>query len=127
MEAPNPQSPFWKALHTTYTSARRVIIGAVGFTIVTIGILMLVLPGPAFVVIPFGLAVLGAEFAFARRWIHILRIQTRNGLNSIGLGKKSHRTPSTAARSRDAESPAATPDLGKSSTSRPHPAKKLRT
>ncbi len=107
MEAPNAQSPFWKALHTTYTSARRIIIGVVGVTIIVIGIMMLVLPGPAFVVIPTGLAVLGAEFAFARRWLRTLRIQARNGLNSFGLGKKRSRSSARAAPSREAEAPTA--------------------
>lgn len=106
MEAPNPQSSFWKALHTTYTSARRIIIGVIGFTIIMIGILMLVLPGPAFVVIPTGLAILGAEFAFARRWLRTLRTQARNGLNSFGLGKKRN---GTSSKARTARSPAAGP------------------
>jgi hypothetical protein len=34
---------------------------------------MIVLPGPAFIVIPAGLAILGIEFAFARRWLRRLR------------------------------------------------------
>ena len=33
------------------------------------GILMIVLPGPAFVFIPAGLAILATEFAWARRWL----------------------------------------------------------
>ena len=31
---------------------------------------MIVLPGPAFIVIPAGLGILGLEFAWARRWLH---------------------------------------------------------
>jgi uncharacterized protein (TIGR02611 family) len=38
-----------------------------GFTILLAGIAMLVAPGPAFVVIPIGLAVLSLEFAWAER------------------------------------------------------------
>lgn len=38
---------------------------AVGFTLLLGGIAMLVLPGPAFLVIPIGLAVLSLEFAWA--------------------------------------------------------------
>jgi tellurite resistance protein TerC len=30
---------------------------------------MIVLPGPAFIVIPAGLGILGLEFAWARRWL----------------------------------------------------------
>jgi uncharacterized protein (TIGR02611 family) len=43
----------------------RVLYIAVGFTLLAAGVAMLVLPGPAFVVIPIGLAVLSLEFAWA--------------------------------------------------------------
>jgi hypothetical protein len=33
------------------------------------GVALLVLPGPAFVVIPVGLAILATEYAWARRWL----------------------------------------------------------
>jgi len=47
---------------------RRVIIAVIGGTVLIIGIAMIVLPGPAVVVIPLGLAVLATEFIWARRW-----------------------------------------------------------
>ena len=40
---------------------RRVIVSVVGATVVLIGIALLVLPGPAFVVIPVGLAILATD------------------------------------------------------------------
>jgi uncharacterized protein (TIGR02611 family) len=43
----------------------RALYIAVGFTLLAAGVAMLVLPGPAFVVIPIGLAVLSLEFAWA--------------------------------------------------------------
>jgi hypothetical protein len=46
---------------------RRVVVGVIGGTIVLIGIALIVLPGPAIIVIPLGLLVLGSEFAWARR------------------------------------------------------------
>jgi hypothetical protein len=49
--------------------AKRIVITIVGFTVLAIGVAMLVLPGPAFVVIPVGLGILGLEFAWARRWL----------------------------------------------------------
>lgn len=52
-----------------YRLARRIAISVVGFTVLAIGVAMLVLPGPAFVVIPVGLGILGLEFAWARRWL----------------------------------------------------------
>ena len=60
-------------LTITYVWARRFAVAVIGGTVVLLGIAMIVLPGPAFVVIPAGLAILGIEFAFARRWLRQLR------------------------------------------------------
>ena len=49
--------------------ARRVIVSVVGATVLLTGIALLVLPGPAFVVIPVGLAILATDYAWARRWL----------------------------------------------------------
>ena len=53
-------------LHVPYKWARRIVITVTGFTVLLVGLAMIVLPGPAFVVIPAGLAILGLEFAWAR-------------------------------------------------------------
>ena len=47
----------------------RVIVLVIGGSILLIGIALIVLPGPAFVVIPVGLAILATEFAWARHWL----------------------------------------------------------
>lgn len=52
---------------------RRIVVAGVGLTILGVGALLLVLPGPAFLVIPIGLAVLGIEFEWARRWLRRAR------------------------------------------------------
>jgi tellurite resistance protein TerC len=46
---------------------RRFLIGTIGFSVVLIGLVMLVLPGPAIVIVPLGFAILASEFAWARR------------------------------------------------------------
>lgn len=51
---------------------RRIVVGVVGGTVLLIGIALLFLPGPAFVVIPVGLGILGLEFMWARRWMRKL-------------------------------------------------------
>jgi uncharacterized protein (TIGR02611 family) len=48
---------------------RRIIVSVVGVTVLLIGIALLVLPGPAFIVIPIGLAILATEYAWARHWL----------------------------------------------------------
>ena len=49
------------------TSLRKLVIAIIGGTILLIGVALIVLPGPAFIVIPIGLAILATEFAWARR------------------------------------------------------------
>lgn len=48
---------------------RKVIIAIIGTTVLLIGILLIVLPGPAFIVIPIALAILASEFIWARRLV----------------------------------------------------------
>lgn len=45
---------------------KRLIIGVIGFTILLIGVVMILSPGPAFIVIPIGLGILATEFVWAR-------------------------------------------------------------
>lgn len=52
---------------------RRIAIAVAGGTVLALGVALLVLPGPAFIVIPLGLAILAVEFAWARRWLHQVR------------------------------------------------------
>src|SRR6266513_654173 len=69
------RSPSWKKhLLSVWNTenikiVRRVIVTVIGATVLLIGIALLVLPGPAFVVIPVGLAILATEYAWARRWL----------------------------------------------------------
>ncbi len=57
----------------TVKLAKRVAIAVAGVTVLAIGIVMIVTPGPALVFIPLGLAILGLEFAWARLWLRRLR------------------------------------------------------
>ncbi|MDH4126437.1 MAG: TerC/Alx family metal homeostasis membrane protein [Gammaproteobacteria bacterium] len=49
--------------------ARKAITLLVGATVLLVGLAMIFLPGPAMLVVPLGLAILGAELAWARRWL----------------------------------------------------------
>ncbi len=44
-----------------------------GFTVLVAGIAMIVLPGPAVVVIPIGLAILATEFIWARKLLNSVK------------------------------------------------------
>lgn len=48
---------------------RKMIVAVIGTTLVLFGLALVVLPGPAVVVVPLGLALLATEFAWARRLI----------------------------------------------------------
>lgn len=60
-----------------YRWAKRIAVTLTGFTVLLVGIAMLVLPGPALVVIPTGLAILGLEYAWARAWL--ARVKAKGG------------------------------------------------
>ncbi len=53
----------------TFRIARKVVVAVLGGTVVLVGLAMVVLPGPAILVIPLGLAILATEFLWARRWL----------------------------------------------------------
>jgi len=81
------RSPDWQATASiTYEWARRIAIGLIGGTVVLIGIAMIVLPGPALVVIPVGLGILGLEFAWARRWLARVKEQAEDLVNGVRNG-----------------------------------------
>ncbi len=67
-----------KVIDVTYRTARRIVVIAVGSTVLLIGIVMIVFPGPAIIAIPVGLAILGIEFAWARRWLRHVRERISN-------------------------------------------------
>ena len=67
-----------RTVHLTYKAGRRIVIAVVGATVILLGIVMIVAPGPAIIVIPMGLAILGIEFAWARLWLRKLRRMISN-------------------------------------------------
>lgn len=71
----------------TITQAKRLIKIVFGFTLLVIGIILIVLPGPATVVIPSALAILATEFVWARKLLKKLNGGVKSGLKYI-LRKK---------------------------------------
>ena len=57
----------------THAGARRLVVAVVGFTVLLLGLALIVLPGPAVAVIPIGLAILATEFVWARRLLRRMR------------------------------------------------------
>jgi len=69
---------------TSYRQARRAVILLLGSSILLIGLAMVVLPGPAIIVIPLGLSILAIEFVWARRWLHQIKIKIAQGQEMVG-------------------------------------------
>ncbi len=67
----------------TIRQAKRLIVVAIGFTVLLIGIAMIVLPGIAVVAIPLGLGILATELIWDRKLIDKLKskIQKRKESN----------------------------------------------
>ena len=72
------RGPWFATLH----QARRVIRIVIGFTVLVVGVALIVLPGPAIVVIPVGLAILATEFVWARKLLTRLTAKAK----SMGKG-----------------------------------------
>ncbi|MFZ5471523.1 MAG: PGPGW domain-containing protein [Myxococcota bacterium] len=72
------------SLHEEWTSPtgwrrslRRVLIGVAGGLVLAAGVVMVVLPGPAVLVIPAGLGILAAEFPWAKSLLRRVRFRLR--------------------------------------------------
>jgi len=62
---------------------RKVIIAVIGTTVVLIGVALIILPGPAFIIIPIGLAILTSEFLWARRVVKRGRIFVKRARRAV--------------------------------------------
>lgn len=75
-------------LLAAWRHARRVVVLVVGLSVLAFGVALLVLPGPAFVVIPVGLGILSVEFVWARVWLKKLRDTAEAAATKVGnMGK----------------------------------------
>ena len=71
----------WHLLTKPFRYIRRIFIALIGGTVVLLGIIMLVAPGPAFIVIPSGLGILAIEFAWARRLMKKAKMMFQDQVN----------------------------------------------
>lgn len=83
-----------------YRTAKRIVVFTVGMSVVIVGVVMIIAPGPAFIVIPAGLAILATEFVWAKRLLNRLKATA---------GDVAARVTGKAPKPDNAASP--TPDL----------------
>ncbi len=83
----------------TLKQARRLIVAVVGFTILAIGVAMLLLPGPGMLIIALGLAILAAEFVWARRLLRRIKRAGQQMANVVlGAGDGRGSVPQSVQR-----------------------------
>lgn len=83
----------WLRRTITYKWARRIVVAVIGGSVLVIGIAMVVLPGPAIIIIPLGLGILGLEFAWARMWLRKLRATATDVVNRVRGRRKEDQLP----------------------------------
>lgn len=70
--------------------ARRLVVTLLGFTVVVLGLLLLVLPGPGLLVLVLGFAILATEFLWAwraQRFLHAKARSAGRGARGSRLGR----------------------------------------
>ena len=78
----------------TVEQVRRIFRVVAGFTLLAAGVVMLVTPGPGWVVILLGLGLLAAEFVWARRLMDRIK-REGNRIKDTVLGKPEVPKPGT--------------------------------
>ncbi len=64
-------------LRATYRGAKRLVVFALGTTLLLLGLVFMALPGPGIPIVFLGLVVLATEFVWAKLWLRRLRVTAR--------------------------------------------------
>jgi uncharacterized protein (TIGR02611 family) len=64
----------------------RIGFAALGFVVLTAGVVMLVTPGPGIPVLILGLAMLALEFAWAERWLDRIATKAEQAVDEVTKG-----------------------------------------
>ena len=70
-------------LFPAYKVAKRIAIGIVGGTVLVLGVIMMVTPGPGIAGILVGLGILGVEFAWARIWLKKIKARAQDVARNV--------------------------------------------
>ena len=92
----------WVSRHPRLEHVYRVAVGILGGTLTAIGVLLIPLPGPGWLVVFLGLAVLGTEFRWAKR----IAVWLKRRLDSFWAWWKARRAQRAAQASTAAGTPA---------------------
>lgn len=84
-------------MNSVVRHTKKVIVTVVGLTIVAAGLAMLVLPGPGWIAIVAGLALLATEYVWARRLLEKAKEQASKGAKAINSGLRRKKAPSESS------------------------------
>jgi len=76
-------------MNQIFKNIKKLIIAVIGVSVLAIGLLMIVLPGPAFIVIPLGLGILATEFIWAKKIMDKFKDKLKD---TIDKGKSKKKT-----------------------------------
>lgn len=65
----------------TLKRIKKIIVAVIGFTVLAFGIVMIVFPGPAFIIIPVGLSILATEFVWAKKLLEKVKKRFQKSFN----------------------------------------------
>lgn len=77
-----------RTIHITYRVARRIVLTVVGLTVLLLGLLMLVTPGPGLLGLAAGLGILALEYTWAHRWLQSVRNGAEYSWNRWGWKRR---------------------------------------
>ncbi len=80
-----------------YKTARKLVVAAMGVTVVLFGVILIFTPGPALVFIPLGLAILGLEFAWARKWLRFIKDRSATIASNLQKSKSKSKPGNTVS------------------------------
>lgn len=67
---------------------RRTAVAVAGSTLVLVGLVLLVLPGPGLLLFTAGLALLATEYAWAQRWLASIRRYAQRATRRVRSAKR---------------------------------------
>jgi uncharacterized protein (TIGR02611 family) len=77
----------------TYKVAKRIVIGIVGGTVLALGFIMILTPGPGIAGILAGLGILAIEFAWARIWLKKIKAKAVEVAQGFSSNRKKNTVP----------------------------------
>jgi uncharacterized protein (TIGR02611 family) len=94
-------------LFGTYKVAKRIAIGVVGGTVLALGIVMMITPGPGIAGILAGLGILAIEFAWARIWLKKIKTKAQGMATQFQASHQARKAGGKSAPGKDPPPPSA--------------------